>query len=326
MKYWLFRSGLAIIPHLPQRLVQRIALALSWLLWALLPGTRRQVRENLRHVPRLAADPPALRRAVRGVFGNSILNYVDFFRLRTITPAELADYWEVSGLEHIDAALAKGRGCVVISGHLGNFDYALRHFAYLGYALTVTQEHLKPERLHQLVMQVRSTARLHWAPVDSAGGLRQLFAALRRNEVVIMPADRDIQGHGELVPLFGAPARLPIGSIQLAQRTGALLLGVFPQRKGLAHGYGEVSVLPALTPEEEAAAPDPLRRDLYRIAKLLEQQIARSPEQWVVFEPIWTAQAVPASIEQAGGNGAPIHHLKLATTQQDEDVQAHHIS
>jgi len=204
MKYWLFRSGLVIIPHLPQRLVQRIALAISWLLWALLPGTRRRVRENLRHVPRLAADPPALRRSVRGVFGNSILNYVDFFRLRTITQTELADYWNVSGLEHIDAALAKGRGCVVISGHLGNFDYALRHFAHLGYTLTVTQEHLKPERLHQLVMQVRSASKLNWAPVDSASGLRQLFSALRRNEVVVMPADRDIQGHGELIPLFGA--------------------------------------------------------------------------------------------------------------------------
>lgn len=309
MKYWLFRSGLAIIPHLPQRLVQQVALAISWLLWALLPGPRRRVRENLRHVPRLAADPPALRRAVRGVFGNSMLNYVDFFRLGTITQAELADYWEVSGLEHIDAALAKGHGCVVMSGHVGNFDYALRHFANLGYTLTVTQEHLKPERLHQLVMQVRSTSKLRWAPVDSPSGLRQLFSALRRNEVVIMPADRDIQGHGELIPLFGAPARLPIGSIQLAQRAGAPLLGVFPQRKGLAHGYGEVSVLPELSPEEEAAAPDPLRRDLSRVAKLLEQQIARSPEQWVVFEPIWTAEPDPASPGQIEENAAPLQHI-----------------
>ncbi|HEU5367840.1 MAG TPA: hypothetical protein VFU69_05235, partial [Ktedonobacterales bacterium] len=115
MKYWLFRMGIAVIPHLPQRLVQRVALAIGWLLWALLAGPRRQVRENLRHVPRLANHPPALRRAVRSVFGNSLLNYVDFFRLPVITAAELADYWEVVGLEQLDAALAKGRGCILIS-------------------------------------------------------------------------------------------------------------------------------------------------------------------------------------------------------------------
>jgi len=287
MKYWLFRLGLVVIPLLPQRLAQRIALATGALLWALLPGPRRQVAANLRHVPRLAANPQELRRAVRGVFGSSILNYVDFFRLRTITPAELHEYWDVVGLEQVDAALAQGHGCIVISGHLGNFDYAMRYFINLGYQLTVTQEHLKPERLHQLVTQVRATPGVRWAPVDSPSGLRELFGALRRNEVVIMPADRDIQGRGEPVPLFGAPARLPLGGVQLAQRTGAALLGVFPHRQGLAHGHGEVVPLPELTPEERAAEPDPLRRDLRRVAKLLEQQIERNPEQWVVFAPIW---------------------------------------
>jgi lauroyl/myristoyl acyltransferase len=324
MKYWLFRIGLAIIPHLPQRLVQRIALAIGWLMWALLPGLRRLVRENLRHVPRLAADPPALRRAVRQVFGNSILNYVDFFRSPAITKAELEKYWTVVGLEQIDAALEKGRGCILISGHLGNFDYAMREFVNLGYQLTVTQEHLQPERLHQLVMDKRSFPGVQWAPVDSPSGLRQLFGALRRNGVVIMPADRDIQGHGEVVPLFGAPARLPIGGVQLAQRTGAVLLGVFPHRRGLAHGYGEVVPLPALTSEEEAAAPDLLLRDLHRVAKLLEQQIERDPEQWVVFQPIWLPELVTPSEGQAGDGSAPPQQPE--TPSQHEKRQAHPVS
>ena len=308
MKYWLFRVGMGIVPYLPQRLVQRIALAVGWLAYALLTAPRRQVIENLRHVPRLAADPKQLRRAARQVFGNSLLNYVDFFRLRTITLAELADYWRVTGLEQLDAALEKGHGCVLVSGHLGNFDYALREFTgNLGYNLTVTQEHLKPERLHQLVMQTRNIPGLSFAPVDSPSGLRQLFAALHRNEVVIIAADRDIQGNGEEVPLFGAPARLPIGAIQLARRTGAALLGVFPHRDGLAHGRGEIVALPALTPEEEAAESDPLRRDLRRVAKLLEQQIERNPEQWVIFAPIWSTSPAADSAQAAATGQKQVH-------------------
>ncbi|HEY7358630.1 MAG TPA: hypothetical protein VH590_19245 [Ktedonobacterales bacterium] len=323
MKYWLFRIGITVIPRLPQRLVQRVALAVGWLLWALLAGPRRHVRENLRHVPRLANHPPALRRAVRQVFGNSLLNYVDFFRLPAITAAELADYWEVVGLEHLDAALAQGRGCILISGHLGNFDYAMHQFINLGYTITVTQEHLQPERLHQLVMQVRDTPGVSWAPVDTPSGLRQLFAALRRNEVVIMPADRDIQGHGEIVPLFGAPARLPLGGVQLAERTGAALLGVFPHRRGLAHGYGEVVRLPELSPDEEAAAPDPLHRNLRRVAKLLEQQIERDPDQWVIFQPIWLSESATFPDGQHDEGGAALH--QPAASQRDEQVQAQHL-
>lgn len=326
MKYWLFRSGIAVIPHLPQRLVQYIALAVGWLMWAFLAGPRRNVRDNLRHVPRLATDPPALRRAVRSVFGHSILNYVDFFRLPAITTAELADYWEVVGTELIDAELAKGHGCIVISGHLGNFDYAMRQFVNLGYTLTVTQEHLQPERLHQLVAQVRRYPGVQWAPVDSASGLRQLFSALRRNEVVIMPADRDIQGHGEIVPLFGAPARLPIGGPQLAQRTGASVLAVFPHRRGLSHGFGEVVALPGLTPEEEAAEPDSLHRSLRRVAKLLELQIERDPEQWVVFQPIWLPESATPSGAQAGDASAQLPQAEAAAPHSEDTLQAHHIS
>jgi lauroyl/myristoyl acyltransferase len=303
MKYWCFRLGLAVVPHLPQRLVQRIALAIGWLIWALLPGQRRQVTENLRHVPRLAAHPQHLRRAVRKVFGNSLLNYVDFFRLRSVTPAELRDYWQAINIERLNAALAQGRGCVIISGHLGNFDYALRYFLNLGYKITVTQEHLKPERLHQLVMQVRNVPGLRFAPVDSPSGLRELFGALRRNEVIVMPADRDIQGNGELVPFFGEPARLPAGGIQIAQRTGAPVLAVFAHRAGLAHGHGTFEPLPELTAEEQAAEPDSLRRELRRVAKLLEQQIEQSPEQWVIFAPVWPAR--PESIATKGA----VHQL-----------------
>ncbi len=317
MKYWLFRSALTIIPRLPRPFVQGLGLAVGWVLWAVLPTARRQVRANLGHVPSLAANPRRLRRAVRQVFGNSILNYIDFFRLSVVTPEELAAYWTVQGMEQVDAALAEGRGCILICSHLGNFDYALRHFLNLGYKLTVTQEHLKPERLHQLVMQVRNVPGLHFAPVDSASGLRALITALRRNEVVLMPADRDIQGRGEEVLFFDAPARLPTGGIQLAQRTGAPVLGVFPHRQGLEHGYGEVVPLPALTAEESATEPDPTRRTLRQIAKLLEQQIARSPEQWAVFAPIWPAPEPSAAPAVARRSSATAHDASIIQPDND---------
>ncbi len=315
MKYWFFRIALTITPRLPRRAAQRIALAVSWVVWAIRPGARRIVRANLSHIPGLAANPKHLHRAVRQVFGHSLLNYVDFFRLSAVTPEELDASWTVEGLRQVDEALKQGRGCVIICSHLGNFDYALRHFTHLGYTLTITQEHLKPERLHQLVMQVRNVPGIHFAPVDSSSGLRALIKALRNNEIVLMPADRDIQGHGEEVEFFGEPTRLPTGGVQLALRTGAPLLGVFPHRRGLDASLGEFAPLPALTNEERAAEPDPTRRALRQVAKLLEQQIARSPEQWAVFSPIWPNSGQPALPKQA----APQEHVG-PTTQPARDT------
>ena len=115
--------------------------------------------------------------------------------------------------------------------------------------------------------------------------MRAIMQKLRDNKIVLITADRPIEGQSVVAPFFGAPARLPIGPVRLAQRTGAALVGAHCWRtpKGLASGQW-VPLSLDLT-DEQRTSTDSMMQVL--IAKM-EQFIRQHPEQWVAFAPIWT--------------------------------------
>src|SRR5579859_1537224 len=124
IKYWIFRIAAVLVPGVPLMLARPIAHLIGLALWALLPGARRRVETNLRHIPSLAADAPARRRAVRGVFRHLALNYLDFFRGRRLSPDSVIASLHIEGQEKLEAAVARGRGVILLGTHLGNFEQA----------------------------------------------------------------------------------------------------------------------------------------------------------------------------------------------------------
>jgi KDO2-lipid IV(A) lauroyltransferase len=96
--------------------------------------------------------------------------------------------------------------------------------------------------------------------------------------------DRDIAGKGEPMEFFGATARIPVGVVELAIRTGAALVPVMLYRAGHrvdARVYPEIAYDPAAPREPE------VRRVAERALRLFEQVIREHPEQWHVLDPIW---------------------------------------
>jgi lauroyl/myristoyl acyltransferase len=141
-------------------------------------------------------------------------------------------------------------------------------------------------------------------PADSALAFRDLHAALRDGQVVVMLADRDVLGTGVEVPFFGAPARLPAGPVLLARRSGAPVLGVFSWRRGYRRSGGAFVPLDLTGAEAEMendntasgpALPTTRLRGTAAVARalrpfvgVLEDQIAAHPQQWVAaLTPIW---------------------------------------
>src|SRR5579863_4088731 len=93
VKYRLFQAAAVVVPRAPLWLARPATVGGAMAAWALASGVRRRAEANLRHIPSLAADPPALRRATRGVFVTSALNYLDFFRGRYLTPQQALAPW-----------------------------------------------------------------------------------------------------------------------------------------------------------------------------------------------------------------------------------------
>jgi KDO2-lipid IV(A) lauroyltransferase len=114
--------------------------------------------------------------------------------------------------------------------------------------------------------------------------LRQMLMYLRRGGVVGILGDRDVTHNGLPVTFFGAPTTLPIGPIRLAVETGAVLVTMFCPRHGDRYRLFVEEVPVQRTGDRE----QDMAWTAERVVAVLERIIRPWPEQWVIFERIWT--------------------------------------
>ncbi len=302
LRYWVFRLAAAIIPRVPYAVARPAAVGLGWALWLLAGGARRRVERNLAHVPRLAECPSALRRAARGVFVTMALNYLDFFRGARLSDEQITAGWTIHNQEAFDAAMAQGRGVVVIGGHFGNFEFAASRLGAIGRKLIIPAERMRPEALYRLFCSLREHHGLRIVPADSRESVRDLLDALKRNEVVLFLADRYVNGGSVEVPFFGVPARLPTAPMALALRSGAPVFAAYSWRTGPGRQTGVFIPLDVSAPGGAGGAAADGARERAKVARgteatarairlfvdELERHIAAHPDQWVAaLAPIW---------------------------------------
>jgi lauroyl/myristoyl acyltransferase len=283
LTYYAYRFLGAVMPLVPPRVGYAIFTRLGNLAYSKAAASRENVHDNLRHVLGPGADPARIEEVARQVFQNQARNYYDLFRVASLSAEQIRRLVTLNGLDNADQALAAGKGLIVSSVHLGNADVVMQRFALEGYPITGVLEHLQPEELYQYVASLRASKGMKLIPSDSF--LRALFRALRNNEIVALAADR-IEGEtGTLIEFFGAPALLPDWHVRLALRTGAKLLLAFSLRK--PDNTFEAVVEPSLDLEDTGDRRRDIRAGMAKLVAVLEKYIGRSPEQWVMFQPIW---------------------------------------
>lgn len=283
--YLALRVASVLVPLLPASIGYRLASVGGELFYFLRPRLRRNVEDNLRRVLRDAADDGQWRAAVHEVFRTQAKNLYDLFRLPKLQVAALEELVEVQGWEHVEAALEAGRGMVAAVPHLGNLEVVSHVAVARSKPLTVPVERLRPEALFRLMMRLRTRWGLKLVPLDS-GALRALHRALRRNEIVGIAADRDIQKIGARVHLFGEETTIPDAPVVLALRTGAKLVPVCMTRRKT--GF-RLDIYPPLRLVETGDTRQDVQVNTQRLATVLEGMIRQHPGQWVVFEPVWDA-------------------------------------
>ncbi len=296
--YKIFRIASVVVPRLPRWLVPALANAFGFAAWLIARKARKQVTANMVHVlgPEALttyAGRGRLRRTVRGVFYNSVHNYLEMFSLPYMRPEWIMSRIVTEGTEeNLEAALAVGKGVILFSAHLGPFDYLAQWLSIKGYQVTIPVERLKDQRILDLILKLRNSQGIHFTPLGGSTALRAVIRALQNNQIVVIMADRAIEGESVVEPFFGEPARLPIGPVSLSQRTGAPLVGAFGWYGSSKLMVGHFVPLSLELTEEERANPDTL---MCALIERMERYIRAHPEQWVVFAPIWTTALAKTS-------------------------------
>ncbi len=285
----IFRLAAIIVPVIPRRVAYVLATWLAELNFLMSSRHRKNLFSNLSRVLGERASRRDLTITGRQVFKTQALNYVDLFSIPHLPP----DFWSknvrIIGKEHFDRAYAEGKGIILASVHLGNLDLLVQTASIVGVKVAVIIEPLNPPKLLDLVTGLRSSRGVTFIPV-STRGIITAAKTLRRGGVVALACDRDIQDRGMQVSLFGEPAKLPTGAIELAMITGAAIVPVFGAR--LAGGTYTISFKPRLELVEDGE--NAVERNMERLVEVLEEQKGLHPEQWVVCEPVWEGHSLPA--------------------------------
>lgn len=207
------------------------------------------------------------------------------------------DFWlermQSPNAERLDAALARGKGAVVVVGHLGNWDAAGAWVGARGDKLVTVAEVLRPRRLFEFFLSHRAKLGMTIYAAER-GVTSDLVREAENGAVVAILGDRDLKGTGLELDFFGEPATFPPGAASVALRAGVPLLvaGVFERRlPGGERGWFVDFSEPIELPEDREGAVADLTR---QVVARLEDFVARHPEQWHVFQPFWIADRKPA--------------------------------
>ncbi|MCS6802871.1 MAG: lysophospholipid acyltransferase family protein [Chloroflexota bacterium] len=279
-----FRLGTALAPRLPRSVLVALALPFADLLAARNTPQNRAHRRNIARVVGRSPADPSVRQLARRAVRVQTLNYLDLFRSRRLSRAELLARVEMRGLEHLQRALAGARGAVVISGHVGSVDMAGLALTALGLPGAALVEPLQPPELFALVAALRERFGGQLIPLGP-DAVKRAGTALRQNAALGIAIDWDISGTGIEVPLFGHRMRLPAGPAIVALRYGAPLVPLTCIRVGLTRF--RLTIEPPLPAAEGGTLHERTRATTERIAGFLERQLRAAPDQWVMFHNVW---------------------------------------
>ncbi len=250
--------------------------------WRMAPRRRKVVMENLRPV---AGDAAAARQAARELFGQFALKLADLWRYESgVKDRNLFSEWQ--GRDHFAAAHARGKGVLLVTPHLGNWEFGGAYLAEQGYRLLVLTQPEPDERLTRL----RQASRARWGVEtlvigDNPFAIVEIIKCLQTGAAVALLVDRPPAATAVTVELFGRPFSASIAAAELARASGcAILPCVIVRRKG---GYS--GRLHPEIPYDRAAIGDRAGRIqlTQQIMRAFEPIIRQNMTQWYHFVPVW---------------------------------------
>ena len=280
--YYIYRFGQFLALTFPLRLVYFLGASLAGIYYCLAFHDRRFVKANLRIIfPEKSSRE--LRKISRMVFRNFAKYLVDFFRFERLDRAYIDKNIKLENLHYFDQALAKGKGVVVLTAHLGNWELGGVVIAQLGYPFWAVALPHKNKKVNDFFDGQRNRKGVKVIAMGKA--VRSCITEIRNNHMVALVGDRDFSEKGIVLDFFGKPMHFPEGPAALSLMTGASIVPGFmlrnPDDSFTLRIEKPVEFTPSGNKEKDLA-------DLIGVYKnIIQDYVRKYPEQWYVFRKFW---------------------------------------
>ncbi|MCJ7773404.1 MAG: hypothetical protein MUP22_09765 [Desulfobacterales bacterium] len=274
-----------IIAYTPLFLTYGFAYLLGNLAFFTKTKSIRRIFNNLKYAYGEEKDSKELLAIARGVCMNLPRGFMESFRIIYRPPEKIAKTVEITGLNHLDNAMAKGKGVIGISAHLGNFLILGPALGSAGYPYNVVVKD-PPDKMMAKIWRKGQINSLNMPilaepPIECVKNVLQKLGAC---EIVVLILDED-RSQGVPVEFFGKPAYTATGPAVLSQRSGAPLVPIFAVREG--KNRHRIIIEPAGEFELGEDKDKNIATITAWCTRVIENIIRQYPDQWTWFNARW---------------------------------------
>lgn len=245
---------------------------------------KQRERAVAQMIPALNISESEARKLVRASFVNLARNVLDIFYMPNLNEKNLSQYIEIDHLERMKAALDEDNGVVVLTGHVGTWEWLSAAFTLNGLPVTAIAK-LQPNAEYSRVLDdLRATIHVE---IFNRGTneLRAAGRALKDGKILGFLADQDAGPGGAFIKFLGKTASTPLGPAVFARRFNAPVVPAFILRK--ENGRHLVKIGEPMHFEDTGDTDADLLRFTEQMTKILEDVIRENPTQWLWFQKRW---------------------------------------
>ncbi|MBI5970126.1 MAG: lysophospholipid acyltransferase family protein [Deltaproteobacteria bacterium] len=272
-----------IIGHLPLGVLLFSGKTLGRLVYLVDKRHRKTAKENLKKAFGNEKTDIEIETIARKVFENIAMNFFEFMRVPWLKKSDLDGYVECEGFENFKEARSRGKGVMVYTAHLGNWELMAAYYGLMGHPSEIIVRDLDNPGVEEFVRWARS--RCGNTIVSKERVMRKLIRRLSENAVVGILLDQNVAAaEGVFVDFFGTQACTNKGPAMLAAISGAAVIPSFIVRNGKKHKVviGKISEVISTGDKEKDAM-----ENTAQWTKTIEEVIRKRPEQWFWVHRRW---------------------------------------
>jgi len=263
-------------------MVFTISNLLGWFVYSVLRVRKKVVLANLR-----VAFPEKSIKELKNIGLRTYQNFAkmvfEYSRFPLLKKESIPGDWEVEGREHMDRALERGKGVIMVAGHFGNWEYMGACLAQLGYPIAF----LVGEQHNKLIddMMNRNRELMGIRIIHMGIAVRGVIKTLRNNGIIALLSDQDAGRQGVFVNYFGKPSSTHQGPAIFALKTGATI--IFASAIRLPRGRHKMVLERLCFDHLDGIANENIHEATQAYTTLLENKVREYPDHWFWMHRRW---------------------------------------
>lgn len=273
----------ALLNSMPRAAALFVGSVLGNLVFLLSHRDRFKARRNVYLAFGREMNEKQIKTLARKCFINMGKMAVDVIRIRRHYDPELKNIIDIDGLEHLDEVYKRGRGVIIPTGHIGNFELSAVYFAQMGYKVAVIGRELYDSHLDKFIRANRE--QMGMKLFDTRQSPREMIRWLNDGGMLGVLMDTDsFRVRSMFVPVFGRLSHTPVGQSIIALRTDTPVVPIICLRNGKRYKI-------KVWPEIKIQRTDNFERDVYNLTekctRIWEKTVMENKDQWIWIHNRW---------------------------------------